>query len=842
MPWRALAAEQCGGVAAAVRNQPLLSWTTTQYTLGQISRLADTTLPNRCRLALSLDAIRGSHHSGEGMGEPCGHGAGPSTENADVPIRFSQFSPQARKRSAMTAALAAPIPDVRRSVPVPGTSLVAATEAYAVHVRAAVDVVRRSFGDDESASAAWTDMLASRWRQEPLAISATPSLQAAWGLVAMRIVGRSVGALCAHASLRDAEVWFLGWLCAPRLLSDAVSELAGREAIRALEAIEYDDTLRDLLPYVLDAHGPGSRASVMKAPGTRKARHAKRAGGVFYTPSDVAEYITRETMRALDPEVETPAILDPACGSGVFLKAALHFALARNPNQDPFKFVERSLYGIDVNPLAVDAACFVLLRECLDSAHRRQGVAPWSLWHRIRCNLCVGDALTFELTAANDHGAAALASLRTALDAVWLPPSRGCLDRETTVPLFSQGEPIGSVFPALARGADAIIGNPPYAAMGSRADAASLQQRFASLRGRDVAGANCFPAFLEMTWKLARPDRCSSGMVVPLSLACSGRAQMAAIRRAIMASGGRWRFAFFDREPHALFGEEVKTRNTIAFRCMGADGADEADEANGRSAATTMETGPLRKWTSRQRAGLFETIDFTPLNGCSISAGIPKLSGKEFVAVFEQLAHRPASLREMCVAVASCLPADAAREHRDHRVFVSGTAYNFLNVFRRHRNLPPSRAPWSTSKVLALHFATESEAARAFALPGSRVAYWLWHATGDGFHVTRAFVLGLPFSDRLFNEAQRDNLARLGTRLWDDLQKGQIVSVNGGRQTIAYRPHASESLRDEIDALLLAALGAAPSFIDSLRRFTRDVVAVDENDETRRRFTSAFTD
>ena len=731
----------------------------------------------------------------------------------------------------MTAALARLAPKPRRSVPAPGSSLVAATETYAVHVRAAVEAVRRSFGDHESVGAAWADVLASRWSEEPLAASGTLPLQAAWGLVAMRVVGRSIGALSANASLRDAEAWFLGRLHPPRLLSDAVVEFADREATRALEAIDYDDTLRDLLPYVLDAHGPGSRASVMKAPGTRKARHAKRTGGVFYTPSDVAGYITREAIGALGQGIEPPSILDPACGSGVFLKAALDLAVAHDPDQDRFDFVERSLYGIDVNPLAVEAACFVLLHECLDSDHGRRGVAPWSLWHRIRCNLCVADALTFELAPPSDDDSVALASLRTALDTVCVPLSRDRPDTETATTLFSRGTALGSVFPALARGADVIIGNPPYAAIGPRNDAATLERRFASLHGGNIAGANYFPAFLEMMWKLARPDRSSSGMVVPLSLACSSRAQMAAVRRAIMGSGGRWRFAFFDREPHALFGEEVKIRNTIAFRCR------DADETG---AATAIETGPLRKWTSRQRARLFETIDFTPLSGSSIAAGIPKLSGVESVEVFERLARRTARLREMCVSVDSCRPEEAACKHRDNRVFVSGTAYNFLSVFRPHRSLPPCRAPWSTSKVLALHFATEGEAARAFAILGSRVAYWLWHVTEDGFHVTRAFVLGLPFSDRLFDEARRDVLARLGTRLWDEVQTEQIVSVNGGRQTIAYRPHASESLRDEIDALLLGTPGVAPSFIDSLRAFTRDVVAVDESDETRRRFTNAL--
>ncbi|MCH8898935.1 MAG: hypothetical protein IH942_00410 [Acidobacteria bacterium] len=276
----------------------------------------------------------------------------------------------------------------------------------------------------------------------------------------------------------------------------------------------------------------------------------------------------------------------------------------------------------------------------------------------------------------------------------------------------------------------------------------------------------------------------------------------------------------------------MKTRNTIVFR----------SETAGTSSAAAIETGPLRKWTSRQRAQLFDTIDFTPLVRISIVAGIPKLAGEEPAAVFAQLGRQASSLREMCVAVSSCLPEEAASDRHAERVFVAGTAYNFLNAFRLHRSLPAQRAPWSSSKLHALDFATEADATRAFAILSSRVAYWLWHVSEDGFHVTRSFVLSLPFGDRLFDDAQRDTLTMLGAHLWGDVQAQQIISVNGGRQTVAYRPHASEGLRDEIDRLLLRALDVAPAFIEYLRAFTRTVVAVDEHDETRRRFTNHFSE
>lgn len=722
----------------------------------------------------------------------------------------------------------------RPSAPVPGMSLTAATEAIAGPVRAAVESVRRCLADAPSVAKARVDVLASRWRAEPPPPPDVSILQAAWALVSMRVVGRSVGALSPKASLREAEDWFVGSISTPSRLSGALVEFVDREAVRKLETIAYDDDLQDLLPYVLDAHGPGSRASVMRDSRTREARRVKKESGVFYTPSDVAEYIVREAMDAIDGEGSLPLVLDPACGSGVFLKAALDLVAKRRPGLDPLEFVERNLHGIDIDPLAVDAACFVLLHESLRARHGQGATAPWSLWHRVRCNLCAADALTFRVAepdAHPDHCRDMLADLRTRIDDRYAEPSSTRPDAAAT--LFSLGRPLDDVFPGLAAGAQVIIGNPPYAAIGPRDDAAALSQRFASLPADHRAGRDHYPAFVEMMWRLASPGRCSSGMVVPLSLACSRRVQMIAVRRAVMRSGGRWRFAFFDREPHALFGEEVKTRNTIVFR---------ADVAGRAATGTTIETGPLRRWTSRQRAALFDTIDFTPLPGAAIADGIPKLSGPVCARAFHRLRRQTARLRDMCATVDSCLPGDAASEKFDRHVFVAGTAYNFLNTFRPHRDLPEPRAPWSASKLLALGLETADEADRVFAIVSSRLAYWLWHVTADGFHVTRSFVTNLPINDRLFSEPAKRTLARLGARLWESVQAQRTISVNGGRQTVSYRPHASEALRDQIDTPLVEALGLEPEFLDYLRTFAQTMPSPAGHDVPHRHSHDQFND
>jgi hypothetical protein len=70
----------------------------------------------------------------------------------------------------------------------------------------------------------------------------------------------------------------------------------------------------------------GHRAKVEEKP------EVKKAGGVFYTPTYIVEYIVKQTVGTLvsgkDPkDVAAIRVLDPACGSGSFLPGAYQFLL-----------------------------------------------------------------------------------------------------------------------------------------------------------------------------------------------------------------------------------------------------------------------------------------------------------------------------------------------------------------------------------------------------------------------------------------------------------------------------------------------------------------------------------
>ncbi len=536
----------------------------------------------------------------------------------------------------------------RLSAPGPGRSVASATEQRAAAVRQAVSFLEVAFNGDGPKNSFLT-LFGPRWdvcidsgRRESV------PLRAAWALVNVWVLARIAKALGTAGDFAEAERWFLGGRCGDLpSLSQHLPSRAASEAIHSLEGVRYDDDFFELLPYILEPHGPGSRLSVMRDPTTRKAREAKRESGVFYTPSDVAEYMIDGVARDLGGLSEGSRWLDPACGTGVYL-----VALLRKTRLPRLRFAANCVYGIDLSPLAVEICAFVLLHHCLRDAVDI-GIAPWAAWHALRMNLATADAL--RVGAPNEADAGILAGdnqCRTGLRSELLRPDASpiapvCVEPSkragranlwgwlgTTGPLAA----LGDFFPEVATGFEALIGNPPYAPLGDREDGAELIEQYGSLKGGRGGGSeNTYPLFIEMMWRLTRPGHNASALVVPLSIAFHQGRQYRLCRQSMASQGGGLRCAFFDREPHALFGEDVKTRNAILFR-------RELEGDPPRGSPAVLKTGPLQKWTSRTRERLFASISFTLVSGVKMGDRLPKLAGEDQAAAYSLLSKRVDSL------------------------------------------------------------------------------------------------------------------------------------------------------------------------------------------------------
>ena len=704
---------------------------------------------------------------------------------------------------AAPVARSLPSPRPSRAIPRRGHVLTTVAEEYGRPVREAVTILTHALRRKDSA-AVYRSCI-SRRLPEPGAWIVRPDAEMlAWTLVSAWLTGFTTQTISGDAGLRDAAHWFFG----NALESNPATLIPERALIQADEALSACGDLTgylELLPYVLDPHGPGSRLSIRRNVRTRAARDKKRAEGVYYTPPDVAAYMARQCLEGFAGTHGPLAFFDPACGTAVFLRAALAALKEVWPDHSTQSLAQTRLYGTDIDPWALDAAAFVLLADCLiDSA--ASYAAPLPLWHRLRLNLACVDALRLDPPSRAIPPTSE--SERRILDSL----AARRLPTADESALFNDRVSLSQLFAFLPDAPLAVIGNPPYTSLGDRNDHATLSALFVGLGGKARPTSEVYLLFVEQMVRLVPDAPAAGALVLPLSLACNVGRQFARTRALIEKTAGTWRLAFFDREPHALFGEDVKTRNTILLWYR--------DKEDCKSA---IESGPLRKWRGDSRAEMFTTIRFTPVTR-AIRSGIPKIDGALQARAVEALAKRWDRFEHACANIYR-MPLTHVLKSNHHTVFAGATAYNFLNVF-----LKPPPGLLETAPVLSEHplhamdFPTEEDATAAFALLSSHLAYWWWHVTGDGFHVTKRFLAGLPFGVDALSDPSRAALAACGEKLWSRINPAPIISVNRGRTSLAFSPNGFDDVRREIDQILVGLTDLESAFVEELQQFTAHTI------------------
>jgi len=222
----------------------------------------------------------------------------------------------------------------------------------------------------------------------------------------------------------------------------------------------------------------GHRAKIEEKP------EVKKAGGVYYTPSYIVDYIVQNTVGKLVAG-KTPAqvaklrIADPACGSGSFLLGAYEYLLdwhlkyysqrqpqtwlaRKNPpitetgraegTQETYKLTaaERkrilldNLYGVDIDPQAVEVTKLSLLLKVLE------GQKDLALFHRERALPDLGN----NIKCGN-----------SLIGTDFYKGQQGVLfdeEQRYKINAFDWEREFKEIFSGKNPGFDAVIGNPPY--------------------------------------------------------------------------------------------------------------------------------------------------------------------------------------------------------------------------------------------------------------------------------------------------------------------------------------------------------------------------------------------
>lgn len=570
------------------------------------------------------------------------------------------------------------------------------------------------------------------------------------------MVGRASGALPHSASLAEAELWYCEENGA--VLSDLLSEEEQDVVLSHLRELDYGCEFLDILPYATEVF---ETADELFHPRGEKKR-SKRNAGIYYTPSDVADYMVgflyskhRENC-LLDP---APTWLDPACGTGVFLLSVLHFEAERDrlsPGKDALDYVRSCCYGLDISPLALQSATYVLVYTALQEKLSSTFSLKDSLY-LIGPNLALCDSTKL----------------------------RGVAD-------------INRMFPHLPLGPNIVVSNPPYVTtkgVGATQNARST--------------GNLFLEFGTLLEKLTH-QKGVGGMVVPLSVTYNSQRSFVDFRDIVWDHGGQWWFANFDRTPDSLFGDDVKTRNTIVFYAK-------TPESKGQVYSTY-----LTRWSIKERSELFHRLEYVAVKPPSLNNIIPKVGDAVGISILERFNSNGSTFRLKEDMKPTRKPAvNPSRLLRNVK-----TAYNWIPV-----ELIPETTTTDLNSSRYQYWVTQTyeNTILIFALLNSRFIYWYWRVLGDGFHLNNSFLESIPFSTKMFSDRHKRQLIQFGQNLWKEMTQRPVISKNAGISTVSYCPHYSDDILDQIDALLVEAASLPSNSEQYVRLFTERTIVAGRN-------------
>lgn len=271
----------------------------------------------------------------------------------------------------------------------------------------------------------------------------------------------------------------------------------------------------------------GHRAQVEDKP------EVKKAGGVFYTPAYIVDYIVRQTVGPLiesktPKQIEKLTVLDPACGSGSFLIGAYQFLLdwyhryytthepethakgkapklvAASGGGWALTTTERKrilithIYGVDIDSQAVEVTKLSLLLKVLEG-ETAQTVQRELIHERVLPDLGDNIKCGNSLIASDFYSQPGLAEMDT--------------EAHLRLNVFDWDGKDG--FPEIMKrgGFDAVIGNPPYVRIQTLP---SQEVAYLTARYPTASAGNCdlYISFVEQAHRLLHQDG-QLGFIIP---------------------------------------------------------------------------------------------------------------------------------------------------------------------------------------------------------------------------------------------------------------------------------------------------------------------------------------
>ncbi len=417
----------------------------------------------------------------------------------------------------------------------------------------------------------------------------------------------------------------------------------------------------------------------------------RKAGGVYYTPKYIVDYIVKNTVGKViegktPKQIEKIRILDPACGSGSFLIGAFQCLidyhvryLTAHPKEAHIhplfpdlipdgngghrlsvrlkaKILRHNLFGVDIDPQAVEITMMSLYLKALEG-ERSQLPPKQALLPELKYNIICGNSLigpdiydqgqlfadderdrinAFDWYA--DHGVRELAP---AFEGGGKPPHSkpAVIDRR-----YSSAPTIGDIM--RAGGFDCVIGNPPYVRIQHMKEWAPVEVEYYKEHYKSASSGNydIYVVFVEKGLSVLKPDG-RLGFILPHKFF---NAQYGAPLRSLLAEGRH-----LSRVIH--FGDQQVFEGATNYTCLlflDKSGKKEFDfqkvedlqawRETGRATQGTIPasraTGAEWNFTVGKGATLFDKLRGMPVKLGDVAARIYQgpITSADTVYLFEQ--------------------------------------------------------------------------------------------------------------------------------------------------------------------------------------------------------------
>lgn len=215
----------------------------------------------------------------------------------------------------------------------------------------------------------------------------------------------------------------------------------------------------------------------------------------------------------------------------------------------------------------------------------------------------------------------------------------------------------------------------------------------------------------------------------------------------------------------------------------------------GRRGNAAIHVTKTHRWYDDFRPALFETLTYTTLTQGTRLAGWVRVTGTALQTLFERLIDAPGTLGH------------AVRPHGASSIGFKQTCLYWLSVFLDDPpayDLDCSRT--DQTKIGRLRFEKELDALLAVALTASKLAFVWWYCTGDDFDVTGDGLRSIPIDPTRLSAGTRKELVKQAERLIADFDNHMMFTKYAGKWMGNYVHSEMRDITDTIDAVLAEEL------------------------------------